>query len=79
MSKLFVLDRNTWNHTTVYKLFVLDRNTWYHRTVCKLFVLYRNTWYPITVPRKDYQHMQFFFNAQEHWKYSYYYNQIFRN
>ena len=30
MYKLFVLDKNTWNNTTVCKLFVLDRNTWYH-------------------------------------------------
>ena len=30
-----VLDRNTWNHITVYELFVLDRNTWYHKTARK--------------------------------------------
>ena len=35
MCKLFVLDRNTWNHRIVSKLFVLDRNTWYHTTMCK--------------------------------------------
>ncbi len=28
MCKLFALDRNTGNHTTVRKLFVLDRNTY---------------------------------------------------
>ena len=28
MYKLFVLDRNTWNYTTVRKLYVLDRNNW---------------------------------------------------
>ena len=27
LCKLFVLDRNTWNHTPVYKLFGLGRNT----------------------------------------------------
>ena len=30
-----LLDRNTWNYTTVYKLFVLSENTWYHISVCK--------------------------------------------
>ena len=30
--KLFLLDRNMWNHTTVGKLFVLYKNTWYHIT-----------------------------------------------
>ena len=44
LSKLFVLDRNIWNHITVSKLFVLDRNTWSHVTGCKLFVLDWNTW-----------------------------------
>ena len=34
--KLFVLDRNTWNHTTVYKLLVLDRNTWNYMNVKEL-------------------------------------------
>ena len=33
MYKLFVLDRNTLNCTTVGKLFVLDKNTLYHVTV----------------------------------------------
>ena len=28
--KILVLDRNTWNPTTVYKLLVLDRDTWYN-------------------------------------------------
>ena len=32
-TKVLVLDRNTWNHTTVSKLFVFHRNTWYHTTV----------------------------------------------
>ena len=39
-----VLDRNSWNHTTVCKLFLLDRNTWKQTTIWKLFVLNRNTW-----------------------------------
>ena len=41
--KLFVLDRNTWNHMTLCKsffffyffFFLLDKNAWYHITVCK--------------------------------------------
>ena len=34
-----ILDRNTWNHTTVYKSFVLDRNTWKYITVCKQMII----------------------------------------
>ena len=30
MYNLFVLGRNTWNHTTVHILFVFGRNTWYN-------------------------------------------------
>ena len=30
MCKLFILDWNARNHTTVCKLFISDRNTWYH-------------------------------------------------
>ena len=47
--KLFVLDRNTWNYTTVLKLFVFDRNTWIYITVSKLFVFDGNTWNHTTV------------------------------
>ena len=36
MYKLFVLDRNIWNHTTVSKLFVLDMNIWNHDTVGRI-------------------------------------------
>ena len=42
--KVFVFDRNTWNHITMSKLFVLDKNTWNHTTLCKLFILDENTW-----------------------------------
>ena len=42
-----MLDRNTWNHTAVYKL--LDKNTKYYKTVCKLFVLDKNTWNHTTI------------------------------
>ena len=33
----FVLDRNTYNRTTLRTLFVLDKITWYHTTLCKNF------------------------------------------
>ena len=33
-SWLLVLDRDTWNHTIVYKSFILSRNIWYI-IVCK--------------------------------------------
>ena len=39
MHKLFVLDKNTWNYTTVWKLFVLDGNTLYHITVYKQMII----------------------------------------
>ena len=32
---LLVLDRNTWNHTSVCELFALDRDTRYRITECK--------------------------------------------
>ena len=49
MCPLFMLDRNTWYHTTVYTLFIFDRNTCYYTTVCKLFISDWNTWYYTTV------------------------------
>ena len=36
----------------MYELLVLDRNTWNHTTVCKLFVLDRDNLYCITVGKK---------------------------
>ena len=36
-------------------LFLLDRNTWYHTTVCKLFVLDRNTWFRNCVKKQQQQ------------------------
>ena len=40
--KLLALDKDSWNHITLYKLLVLDRNTLKHMTV--LFVLKIVTW-----------------------------------
>ena len=37
--KLLVLEKNTWNHTTVCKLLILDRNTWNHIIVCKQMII----------------------------------------
>ena len=34
--KLFVLDKNTWDHRILRKLFVLDRNTLYHNWLQKI-------------------------------------------
>ena len=37
----------------VYKLFVLDRNTWNHATVCALFSLHKNNLYYIIVWKQN--------------------------
>ena len=50
-----LLERNTWNHETMYKSLVSERNIWYHINVFKLFVLDRNTWYPINACKNSYE------------------------
>ena len=37
--KLLVLDKSTWNRTTVCKLLVLDKNTWNHITMWKWIMI----------------------------------------
>ena len=35
MYELLLSDRNTWKHTTRFKVFVLDKNIWNHKIVRK--------------------------------------------
>ena len=55
MSKILVLDKNMWNHLTMYKLWLLNMNTWNHMTVFKLFVSDKNILDPVTVQLNDYR------------------------
>ena len=37
--EFLVLDRNAWNHITVYTLFILAKNTWNYLIVCKQMIV----------------------------------------